>query len=60
MGDDSTISSETRELLREMSNRFEEIVKKEISVMERHIKRRLTRVEETVAQLVDARRQVTI
>ena len=60
MGDDSTVSSETRELLREMSNQFEDIVKKHISAMERRIKRRLTRVEETVAQLVDARRQVTI
>ena len=49
-----------RELLREMSDRFEDIVEKKISTMERHITKRLTRVEATVALLVDARRQVTI
>ena len=42
-----------------MSDRFEDIVKKEISAMERRIKRRLTRVEKSVDQLVDARREVT-
>ncbi|KAK0603088.1 hypothetical protein LWI29_001265 [Acer saccharum] len=60
VGDDSTVSSQTtRELMREMSDRFEDIVKKEISAMERRIKRRLTRVENKVAQLVDARRQIS-
>ncbi|KAK0604611.1 hypothetical protein LWI29_017462 [Acer saccharum] len=60
VGDDSTVSSQTmRELLTEMSDRFEDIVKKEISAMERRINRRLTRVKKTVAQLVDALRQVT-
>ena len=56
------VSSQTmRELLREMSDRFEDIIKKKkISAMERHITKRLTRVEATVAQLVDVRRQVTI
>ncbi|KAK0599076.1 hypothetical protein LWI29_002139 [Acer saccharum] len=60
VGDDSTVSSQTtRQLMREMSDRFKDIVKKEISAMERRIKRRLTRVEKSVAQLVDARRQTT-
>ncbi|KAK0586421.1 hypothetical protein LWI29_006600 [Acer saccharum] len=59
VGDDSTVSSQTRQLMKDMSDRFEDIVKKEISAMECRIKRRLTRVEKSVAQLVDARRQVT-
>ena len=55
------VSSQTmRELFLEMSNRFENIVQKKISAMERHITKRLTRVEATVALLVDARRQVTM
>ena len=45
--------------MKDMSDRFEDIVKKEISAMECRIKRRLTRVEKSVAQLVDARLQVT-
>ncbi|KAK0595150.1 hypothetical protein LWI29_004001 [Acer saccharum] len=65
VGDDSTVSSQIeREPLREMSDRFEGIVKKEIkneiSAMEHRINRRLTRVKESVAQLVDVRRQVTM
>ncbi|KAK0577312.1 hypothetical protein LWI29_031144 [Acer saccharum] len=61
VGDDSTVSSQTtRQLIREISYRFEDIVKKEISAMERRIKRRLTRVEKSVAQLVDAHRQTTL
>ncbi|KAK0594033.1 hypothetical protein LWI29_003616, partial [Acer saccharum] len=59
VGDESTVSSQTRQLMKEMSDRFEDIVKKEISAMERRIKRRLTRVEKSVDQLVDARREVT-
>ncbi|KAK0580610.1 hypothetical protein LWI29_004117 [Acer saccharum] len=60
VGDDSTVSSQTtRQLMKEMSDRFEDIVKKEISAMERRIKRRLSSVEKNVAQLVDARRQTT-
>ncbi|KAK4852952.1 hypothetical protein QYF36_001470 [Acer negundo] len=60
VGDDSTVSSQTiRELMTEMSDRFTKIVQKEISAMERRIKRRLTRVEDSVAKLVDARHQVT-
>ncbi|KAK0600483.1 hypothetical protein LWI29_015413 [Acer saccharum] len=59
VGDDSTVSSQTRQLMKEMSDRFEDIIKKEISAMERRIKRRLTRVEKSVAQLVDARRETT-
>ncbi|KAK0599502.1 hypothetical protein LWI29_005879 [Acer saccharum] len=57
VGDESTVSSQTRQLMKEMSDRFEDIVKKEISAMERRIKRRLTRVEKSVDQLVDARRE---
>ncbi|KAK0606052.1 hypothetical protein LWI29_033663 [Acer saccharum] len=58
VGDDSTVSSQTvRELLREMSDMFEDIVKKEILAMERRTKRCFTRVENSVAQLLDARRQ---
>ncbi|KAK0590954.1 hypothetical protein LWI29_033608 [Acer saccharum] len=61
-GNDGDSSRIIRELMSAMSNRFQDIVKKEInnefSAMEGRLKRRLTRVEESVAELVNQCHQV--
>ncbi|KAK3229744.1 hypothetical protein Dsin_001625 [Dipteronia sinensis] len=64
VGDDSTDSSRLmREVMSAMSDRFEDIVKKEIkkeiSAMEGRLNARLTSVEASLAQLVNQRRQTT-
>ncbi|KAK3211389.1 hypothetical protein Dsin_016095 [Dipteronia sinensis] len=63
VGDDSTDSSRImREVMSAMSDQFEDIVKeikKEISAMEDRLNARLTRVEASLAQLVNQHRQVT-
>ncbi|KAK3229741.1 hypothetical protein Dsin_001622 [Dipteronia sinensis] len=65
VGDDSTDSSRLmREVMSAMSDRFEDIVKKEmkkeISAMEGRLNARLTSVEASLAQLVNQRRQTTL
>ncbi|KAK3185020.1 hypothetical protein Dsin_032306 [Dipteronia sinensis] len=64
VGDDSTdFSRLMREVMSAMSDRFEDIVKKEIkkeiSAIEGHLNARLTSVEASLAQLVNQRRQTT-
>ncbi|KAK3224330.1 hypothetical protein Dsin_011355 [Dipteronia sinensis] len=63
VGDDSTDSSRImREVISAMSDQFEDIVKeikKEISAMEDRLNTRLTRVEASLAQLVNQHRQST-
>ncbi|KAK3218101.1 hypothetical protein Dsin_012071 [Dipteronia sinensis] len=63
VGDDSTDSSRImREVMSAMSDQFEDIVKeikKEISAMEDRLNARLTRVEASLAQLVNQHRQST-
>ncbi|KAK3221634.1 hypothetical protein Dsin_008659 [Dipteronia sinensis] len=63
VGDDSTDSSRImREVMSAMSDQFEDIVKeikKKISAMEDRLNARLTRVEASLAQLVNQHRQST-